>query len=142
MTRSVDRRYISIDSMTIMDVTELTLMELRKMCISFYNDEKEHIRSIILYGSAARAHLGHGDSPGDFDLNMFFSDKSAISSTHGMPKIIGELDGLEVEVMRNKVADEISIDQYVDAQQSKRWKGIQTNPVVQIYPTIKRKSWG
>ncbi len=44
--------------------------------------------------------------------------------------------------MRNKVADEISIDQYVDAQQSKRWKGIQTNPVVQIYPTIKRKSWG
>lgn len=60
--------------------------------------------------------------PGDLDLNIFFSDQAAITSTFGIPKKMGEYDGLEVKLMRNKVPEETTIIQYAYAQSSNRWK--------------------
>ena len=111
------------------------------MCLNYYNGEESNIRSIILYGSAAKNFAGNDQMPGDFDLNMFFSDQADVKSTYGMPKIIGEYDDLEVEVMRNKVSDDLSIEQFVESQDSKRWQRIKEEPTVQIYPTIEQGSW-
>lgn len=111
------------------------------MCFDYYADEVSNIRSIILYGGAARNFFGHDHTPRDFDLNIFFSNQSGVSSTYGMPKIIGEYGGLEVEVMRNRVPERMSIRQYVEAQDSKRWNRIREEPIVQIHPEVKRVDW-
>ncbi|WP_049985147.1 hypothetical protein [Halobellus rufus] len=124
-----------------MDVTESVLEDLRDLCTEYYRDEAANIRAVVLYGGAAKNFVGQDHAPGDFDLNIFFSDRSSVSSTYGMPKIIGEYGGLKVEVMRNKVPEEMSIERYVETRGSKRWKRIREEPAVQVYPEITRLSW-
>jgi hypothetical protein len=96
---------------------------------------------IILYSGAAKNFVGQNHTPGNFDLNIFFFEQSAVSSTYGMPKIIGEYNGLEVEVMRNKVSNDRNIEEYVQAQDSKRWQRIRKEPIVQIHPEIELVDW-
>ncbi|UPV75316.1 hypothetical protein M0R89_04430 [Halorussus limi] len=124
-----------------MRLSETNLRRLRDLCLEHYREEESNIRSIILYGGAAKNFVGDEHEPGDFDLNVFFSDQASISSTHGRPEIIGEYDDLEVEVMRNRVPDGMSVRQYVEAQDSKRWRRIREEPIVCIYPGIKRETW-
>lgn len=121
-----------------MELTERQLQEVGEMCVDFYAGEKEHIISVILYGGAAKNFVGIDHTPGDFDLNMFFSEQSTISSTVGMPKVIGDYSALEVEVMRNRVPEELTVEEYVNAQNSKRWERIRNEPVVQVYLTFNR----
>ncbi len=117
------------------------LEALRDLCLEYYREHQSDLRAIVLYGGGATAAVGRDHTPGDFDVNIFFSAHADIRSTYGIPKVIGEYDGLEVETMRNKVPDERSIQEYVAAQESKRWQHIRSNPIVQIYPDIKRLSW-
>ena len=124
-----------------MNVTETELRDIRKICLRYYDTEKSGIRSIILYGGAAKNYVGQNHEPGDFDLNIFFSKQSLVSSTYGMPKMVGEYNGLEVEVMRNKVPEEMNIEQYVKEQDSKRWHRIRDEPIIQIYPNIEQVNW-
>ena len=124
-----------------MTISEEVLKEIRDRCMEYYSEEASHIRSIILYGGATRNFSGETHAPGDIDRNIFFSEQSSVSSTYGMPKIIGEYRELEVEVMRNKVPDDMSIEQYVKAQSSKRWERIRSEPIVQIYPDIEQIDW-
>lgn len=102
---------------------------------------RKTIHSIILYGGAAKTYTGEDHNPGDFDLNVFFSTDAEITSTYGMPEIIGTYQGLKVEVMRNRVPENKSIEQYVQQQNSKRWQRIQTEPVIQIFPEIRSLNW-
>ena len=125
-----------------MEVTKTELRGVRDLCLDYYENETAHIRAIILYGGAAKTYFGHDHIPGDFDLNVFFSKQSNVSSTYGMPENIGEYNGLKVEAMRNKVPDESNIEEYIDTLDSKRWQRIRSEPVVQIYPDIKQLDWG
>jgi len=125
-----------------MEVTESDLQDVAEMCVQFYDEEERNIISIVLYGGAAKNYVGQDHDPGDFDVNMFFSAQSAVPSTYGMPKKIGEHNGLKVEIMRNKIPEEIDVREYVLASDSKRWNRIRQEPAIQIYPTIKRVDWG
>lgn len=121
-----------------MQITDNVLAEVRDLCLDFYTEEKSNIISIILYAGAARNFVEEDHQPGDFDVNIFFTAHSNVSSTYCRPKIIGKISGLDVEVMRNKVPEEIGVIQYVNAQDSKRWRRITREPVIQIYPDIER----
>ncbi len=125
-----------------MEVTESDLQQVAEMCVRFYEEEERNIISIVLYGGAAKNHVGQEHTPGDFDVNMFFSAQSDVSSTYGMPKKIGEYNGLTVEVMRNKIPVEKDVREYVKARDTKRWNRIRKEPTIQIYPTIQRVDWG
>lgn len=124
-----------------MRLNDSELASVRDVCLDHYSREETNIRSIILYGGAARNYVGCDHDPGDFDLNVFFSDLANISSTHGRPEIIGEYNGLKVEVMRNKVPDNMTVEQYVKAQDSKRWRRIREEPFVQIHPRVEQGKW-
>lgn len=124
-----------------MQINKSELSDLREICLDYYSGEKPNIRSIILYGGAAKNYAGHDHIPGDFDLNVFFSDQASISSTFGMPKILPNYNGMKVEVMRNTVPERMTIKQYVETQNSKRWHRIREEPIVQIHPEIKRLKW-
>ena len=126
----------------IMDVLECDLKKVRDMCLEFYGDEETNIISIILYGGAAKNYVGQEHDPGDFDLNVFLSAQAAIPSTYGMPQKIGEHDGVTVEVMRNKIPEETTVQEYVAAQDSKRWDRITEEPIIQLYPSIQRLDLG
>lgn len=123
-----------------MNVTMADLERVRELSLEYYRAEDSQIRGIIVYGGAARNFTGDDHDPGDFDLNIFFTRRSAISSTYGMPEVIGEYNGLKVEVMRNKVPENLTIREYIHGQDSKRWQRIRQDPIVQIFPTIERIS--
>ena len=117
------------------------MAKVAEKCVSYYSEFEDELRCIIEYDGWGRVYAGQDFYPGDFDVNMFFESGCDVSSTVGMPKVIGEVDGRKIEVMRNKVPEGTSIQSYANSMTSGRWTYIRNNPKVKIYPEIRYISW-
>lgn len=124
-----------------MQVETDDLAKIRDMCLKYYDIDEGQVEAIIVYGGAAKNYVGQDHDPGDVDLNLFYHEEADMTSTAGMPKKIGEYNGLKVEVMRNRIRDGESVKEYMANGRSKRWERIQQQPIVEIYPDIRELEW-
>jgi len=120
------------------------LKEIKKICFKYIESlgELNKIHSVMLYGSAARNYVGGGNQYEDFDLGIFFTKKSPISSTQATPKRIGIYNGKRVETTRSKIPEDADLLEHIHGlmkskNSSKRWKRIGTEPIILLYPEMK-----
>ena len=99
------------------------------------------VDSIMLYGGAARFHMGLAAHYHDYDLNVFYRKARDYHigdarrfNRRGAFWNAGIYASREVQVLFNILDPEVAWSEGIASRQSKRWKVIQANPIMLLWP--------